>query len=337
MKFLSSLSSVRLGPDSVVIYDARLERVSPEFRSWIRKIPVRMPVTAGEGLKELSRFPGLVAKFSKIASAVPSRRLEIVSVGGGSVGDFAAFLASVYKRGVDLVHIPSTWLAAIDSSHGGKTALNSAGAKNQIGTFHPAREVYLVKSLLAAQPEERARDAMSELAKIALLDGGAWVRRLETSRLSGSSLLWKFLKPAIEAKMKIVARDPREKSGIRQLLNLGHTFGHVIEAQLRWSHGRAVAQGLFFALEVGEAMGLTREKEFERAQALLAGVGLHPEHPKRPLKANVVKSLLAKDKKRDAKGAVTFVFLRKIGRPERKNVPIERLVSEARRLGWVAP
>ncbi len=336
LSFLPTLSSVRTPLEtSVVIYDARLEKVSREFRVWVRKFPARLPVRAGEELKDLSHFPARLAKFTKTAESIPARSLTIVAVGGGSVGDFAAFLASVYKRGVDLVHVPSTWLAAIDSSHGGKSALNAGGAKNQIGTFHPAREVFLVRSLLEAQPSERAQDAMSELAKIALIDGGTWVKSLRSSRLEGAALLWKFLRPAIRAKMKIVARDPRERSGVRQILNLGHTFGHVIEADLGWTHGRAVAQGLFFALEMSESAGFANEKDFEAALALLARMGLHPERPKKPMRAATVRSLLAKDKKRHARGAVTFVFLRKAGRPERRDVPIDRIVQEAARLGWV--
>lgn len=337
LKFLTTLSAVRLAQEAVVVYDVRLERVSPEFRAWIRTRPLRMGVVSGEGLKDLSRFPGHVAKFSKIAASVPARRLEVVAIGGGSVGDFAGFLASVYKRGVDLIHVPSTWLAALDSSHGGKTALNVAGAKNQIGTFHPAREVLLVKSLLVSQPEERALDAMAELAKIALIDGGAWAKQLASSRLSGSALIWKFLAPAIKAKMKIVSQDPNEKKGLRQILNFGHTFGHVIEAELGWTHGRSVAQGLFFALELGESMKITNEKEFERAQALLGSVGLSPERPSRPMSSSAVRSLLTRDKKRDSRGDVTFVFLRRWGRIERKNVAIDRIVDEGVRLGWVKP
>lgn len=336
LTFTTTLRSVRLPVEtSVLIFDSRLEKASAEFRRWVRKFPHRMAVTAGEGLKDLSKFHSHIAKFSKASGDVPARKMTVVAIGGGSVGDFAAFVASVYKRGVDLVHVPSTWLAAIDSSHGGKTALNVAGAKNQIGTFHPASEVILVKSLLMSQPRERASDAMAELAKIALVDGGAWTKSLRGSRLGGGELIWKFLKPAIRAKMKVVAKDPKEQSGIRQILNLGHTFGHVIEADLGWSHGRSVAQGLFFALEMSEVSGAISEKDLESSIALLASLGLHPERPSKLLKASTVRSLLAKDKKRRARGRVTFVFLRKPGRPERRDVPIELIVREATRLGWI--
>ncbi|MES2962527.1 MAG: 3-dehydroquinate synthase family protein [Bdellovibrionota bacterium] len=295
-----------------------------------------MAVRAGEELKDLARFPSHVSKFSRLADEVPARSLTVVAIGGGTVGDFAGFLASVYKRGVRLVHVPSTWLSAIDSSHGGKTALNTSGAKNQLGSFHLADEVFLVRSLLESQPSERARDAMAELAKIALIDGSAWTKKFATSRLEGSSLIWKFLKPAIEAKMKIVARDPRERTGLRQVLNLGHTLGHVIEAELGWSHGRSIAQGLFFALELGESMAIMSERDFEKAASLLAHLGLNPERPPRPMKASRVRSLLAKDKKRQARGSVTFVFLKRPGRAVRREVPIETLVKEATRIGWVA-
>ena len=112
-------------------------------------------------------------------------------------------------------------------------------------------------------------DALGELAKIAFIDGGPWVRTLELSKLHGSRLLWKFLKPAIQAKMKVVRKDPREEKGLRQVLNLGHTMGHVLEASLGLSHGAAVAQGLFFALEFSHQRRALKDASFERAMSLM--------------------------------------------------------------------
>lgn len=234
---------------TLVIFDRRLETVSPAFRRWVRQFPYRYAVSSGEKLKQLRQFPVHFENIAEIAAPLTPRSMTVVAVGGGSVGDFAGFFASVYKRGVSLVHIPSTWLAAIDSSHGGKTALNNGRTKNQLGTFYPASQVLLERELLESQPSQRIQDGMGELGKIAIIDGGTWVRQLEASRLRGADLLWKFLKPAIQAKMKIVSRDPREQTGTRQILNLGHTVGHVFEAHYGWSHGHAVAQGLFFALD----------------------------------------------------------------------------------------
>lgn len=339
---LTSLAHVparaRLLPSlTVLIYDRRLERVSPEFRRFARQFPFRYGVTSGEALKDIAAFPDHCAKLSKLAATLPARSMTVVSAGGGSVGDFAGFFASVYKRGVRLVHLPTTWLAAIDSSHGGKTALNVGGAKNQIGTFYSADTSVMVHSVLNAAPSQLAFDAFGELAKIAIIDGGPWVRRLEhaTGDQQGRRL-WTFLGPAIAAKMKIVRRDPREERGVRQVLNLGHTMGHVFEASLGLSHGAAVAQGLFFALEFSRQRGVLAEPAYERALSLMAGLGLAPmAGTQRPIAAATVSRLLMADKKRDRAGAVTFVFVRRFGRCERRAVRVVELVQEARRQGWV--
>jgi 3-dehydroquinate synthase len=322
--------------NTLLIFDRRLPEFSREFKAWSAKYPFRYAVTSGEGLKSIDTFPTHVKKLNDLARDLSPRSMTVVAVGGGSVGDFAGFFASVYKRGVRLVHFPTTWLAAIDSSHGGKTALNVGGAKNQIGTFYPASQVVLIKSLLATQPAERAEEAMGELGKIALIDGGAWVKKLERSRRSDGEMIWEFLKPAIESKLKVVERDPQELKGERQVLNLGHTVGHVLEAEFGWAHGRSVAQGLFFALEFSEHSGLLPEKITDRAMKLLSGrMGLKPEAPKRKLTAARFTDLILKDKKRSASGQVTFIFLKGFGQTVRASVTIEDLLQEARRQGLV--
>ena len=296
--------------------------------------PVRFGVESGETLKSIESFSGFCERVSRSGFDLPTRQMTVLAVGGGSVGDFAGFFASVYKRGVRLVHLPTTWLAAIDSAHGGKTALNIGGAKNQIGTFYPAASTALVKSILQTQGDDRITDAMGELGKIALIDGGTWVEKLESSPLEGADLLWKFLKPAIESKMKVVRRDPREEKGLRQVLNLGHTLGHVLEIEMGLSHGAAVAQGLFFALEFSHQKRLLKDAPFEDAMSLLARLGLVPRPPAKALSSTTMTRVLLHDKKREAQGEVTFVFLRDIGRTERRSVAVSEILTEARRQGW---
>jgi 3-dehydroquinate synthase len=333
-----SVSSAITAPETaLLIYDRKLEQLSREFRAWTKKFPHRYGVDSGERLKEISQFPGHVAGLSEIAKNIPPRSMTVVVAGGGSVGDFAGFFASVYKRGVGLIQVPTTWLAAIDSSHGGKTALNNGAVKNQIGTFYSAEKVVLVQSILLHQPEERVWDAMGELGKIALIDGGMWVRRLERSRLTGSDLLWAFLKPAIHAKMKVVAKDPFEKSGVRQVLNLGHTVGHVLEAAHGWAHGYAVAQGLFFALEYSIEQGFMKPHDYERAMRLLTDkMELRLEVPTKPIPSKRFLEVLLQDKKKTASDKVMFIFPIRVGKTERRPVPVNDLLREARRQGWVS-
>lgn len=323
--------------NTVVIFDRRLLRISPEFREWLKPYRYRYPVQAGEGLKDLRDFSNHVQKLVKLSQPLAPRSMTVLAVGGGSVGDFAGFFASIYKRGVRLVHVPSTWLAAIDSAHGGKTALNVGDVKNVVGSFYPAERVILIESLLLRQPEDRIADAMGELGKIALIDGGAWVRSLEKTSLSGAKLLWKFLKPAIEAKLRVVSQDPKEQTGVRQILNLGHTVGHVCEMVLRMSHGVAVAQGLFFALEFSFKRGLLSEKENERAWRLLVSkLGLFPSLPSRKISARVFAEILKQDKKKSSPSDVTYIFLRRIGQAERDSIAFDEILGEAQRQGWVA-
>ncbi len=332
--FSSSFADSKLeSQNTLVIYDRILEKVSKEFRGWVRNFPARYGVVSGEDLKDIEAFPAHLTKLANLSADFPARKMTVLAIGGGSVGDFAGFFASIYKRGVRLIHVPSTWLAAIDSSHGGKTALNFAGAKNQIGTFYPASQVVLIRSLLASQPRARIEDAMGELGKIALIDGGAWTKKLESSKLRGEDLLWAFLKPAILSKLKVVEKDPREISGIRQILNLGHTVGHVIEADLGLSHGAAVGQGLYFALDYSEERGYLKSRDADRARRLLFEVMEIQPHP-RLIRSRRFVELLAKDKKSAAAGEVTFIFLEKWGRTRRESVSVSSILNEAKRQGW---
>ncbi|MCB0368948.1 MAG: hypothetical protein KDD45_05710, partial [Bdellovibrionales bacterium] len=162
----SSLASV-----SILIYDKYLQK-NPSLNKWIEQFSFSLPVKAGENLKQLNQFEKHLLTLLKIVEKAKTKNITIVALGGGSLGDFAGFLASVFKRGVPLIHIPSTWLSAIDSSHGGKTALNVAGYKNQIGTFYPANKIYIIKNLLLTQPQVRLADSMGEVLKTILINGG---------------------------------------------------------------------------------------------------------------------------------------------------------------------
>ena len=323
------------GNDALLIFDRKLTSYVPGFSAWAEQFPVNYSVASGETLKDLKTFPKHIERILKLTQNLSARNLTVVVAGGGSVGDFGGFIASVLKRGVKLVQVPTTWLSAIDSAHGGKTALNAGGNKNQIGTFYLASDVYLVRSVLTAQPKARAQDAFGELAKIALIDGGVWVKKLErSSSAKANDLLWKNLKSAIDAKLKVVRKDPNEKKGLRQVLNLGHTVGHVIESELKLSHGEAVAQGLFFSLAWSFRRGDLSIEDYGRARGLLENTfGIRAVRSK--LKAARLRSGLLQDKKRDSKQTLTFVFLKKFGRPVRESVTVDEILFEAKEQGLV--
>lgn len=339
LHFLKSFSDLDrkqvIDPNStLLIYDRKLATVSREFSKFATSFAHRYAVKSGEDLKDVRAFSSHIQKLTNLCSELPPRTMTVLVAGGGSVGDFGGFFASIFKRGVRLVHMPTTWLAAIDSAHGGKTALNVAGAKNQIGTFYPATDVLLVRSILISQPEARIVDGLGELAKIALIDGGGWVKSIESSKLEGADLIWSALPHAIEAKMKVVNSDPEEKLGRRQVLNLGHTMGHVLEAHEGVSHGRAVAQGLFFAVELSHSLGRLKEKDLDHALSVVARFGLKPEPSRKKISARDLESYLLKDKKRDQAKSVTFILLNRIGKTERKNLSISDIIREAKIQGW---
>lgn len=334
------LKPSHFGKQTILIYDKRLSKVSPHFRSWMKGFSCSYGVEAGESLKNINGFAHHISKIVELVAHLNSRELTVVAAGGGSVGDFAGFVASILKRGVGLIHVPTTWLAAIDSSHGGKTAMNVASAKNQIGTFYPADEIVICYEFLKDQPEERAREALGELAKIAIIDGKPWRKKMREGD-SPEEMIWKSLKSAIEAKYRVVTQDPYEKSGVRQILNLGHTFGHVLEADLGVSHGMAVAQGMFFALNWSFAKKYIKGHELFEFLTLLEDVcgfaswNVDSQWNTKSLSEKRVRNLLLKDKKREHGDTVTFLFVHGWGKVKREKVRVSDVIAEARAQGWM--
>lgn len=329
-----------LGPGCLLIYDQVLaSSEEPAVRAWLAAFPCAYPVAAGEGLKDVAAFPGHASRLVELSLSLPTGQLRVVAAGGGSVGDFAGFFASIFKRGVQLIHVPSTWLAALDSAHGGKNALNVGFAKNQLGTYHWARQIYLVRSLLATQPPGRAHEAFGELAKIALTDELPWTRGLTESALQGGELLWQFLPDAVAAKYRIVDADPFERLGLRHRLNLGHTVGHVLETLHQLAHGIAIAQGLRFALGWSLARGrLSTENHTEICRWLDTRFALRDLLPTLPrLDAARFAQVLVQDKKRTDASSIQFVFVSGRGQVATEPVAVQDVISEAIRQGYVRP
>ncbi len=263
---------------------------------------------------------------------MPKNEIQIITFGGGTIGDFGGFVASVLKRGVKLVHVPSTWLSAIDSAHGGKTALNVSKLKNQIGTFYPAAEVYLIRSVLIAQEQDRTFEALGEVFKTSLLNKDLW-HKLSESKKIGPDLFWSHLPEMIETKMKIVKKDPLEKSGFRHILNLGHTLGHLFESQFKLPHGTAVLFGLAFAIEWSFHKKIMNSKNYYEIRLSNLGSFL-------PDRFDLKKLILAtknptrffyQDKKMTNDKKINFIFLERPGKPILKKVTLNDLMSEMHR------
>jgi 3-dehydroquinate synthase len=275
---------------------------------------VHVSVPDGEQAKS---WQVLETVFDALLAARCGRDTLLVALGGGVVGDLAGFAAAVYQRGIAFLQIPTTLLAQVDSSVGGKTAINHARGKNMIGAFHQPLAVISDIATLDTLPERELRAGLAEVIKHALALDLAFVEWLETNigkvmRRERSALSY-VVKRCCELKVGIVAADERE-SGVRALLNFGHTFGHAIEAGMgygAWLHGEAIAAGMAMAAELSLGLNLIGKTEVDRVKRLLAGAGLPTHGPELPPER--LMELMAGDKKA-AQGKLRFVVLEALGK-----------------------
>jgi 3-dehydroquinate synthase len=283
----------------------------------------RIVVAPGEGSKN-------IATFERVCEEIIGARIErgdlAIALGGGVIGDLAGFAASCVRRGVGFVQVPTSLLAQVDSSVGGKTGINSRHGKNLIGAFHQPVLVLADTALLDTLPPREFRAGYAEVAKYGLLgDAGffAWLEQNWQDVFSGGQSSGSFAREhaiavCCRAKAAIVARDERE-TGERALLNLGHTFGHALEAGCGFSqrllHGEAVALGMVMAFDFSARKALIGAADAARAKAHLAAVGL-PTHvrdvPGGVPGVDALMDLIAQDKK-VKRGALTFILVRGIG------------------------
>lgn len=330
VKFHKRFDRKGFQPDSsLLIFDQFLQK-TPAGRKIIKQFPWRVGTIAGEQLKDLREFPKNAEKILKVVSQSNQKNLRVVALGGGSVGDFAGFFASILKRGVPLTSIPSTWLSAIDSAHGGKNGLNAKGAKNQLGTFNHADTVHIIDELLLGQPQARIYDAAGEFLKISIIEGkDLWRKTAALKNLKSHDLL-KVLPRAIKAKYRVVNKDPFEKQGHRQVLNLGHTLGHVIEAQTKIPHGEAVGQGLVFAVRWSYELGFLSQKFYQEISSAelyrFFEKGLRKSLKK--LNPGAVRKGLALDKKMSRTGTLFFIFVVRPGLVVRHKVKVNEIIAE---------
>jgi 3-dehydroquinate synthase len=264
--------------------------------------------------------------FEQVCEAVIGSRTErgdlVVALGGGVVGDLAGFVASVLRRGLDYVQVPTTLLADVDSSVGGKTAIDSAHGKNLVGAFHQPILVLADTALLDTLPDREFRAGYAEVVKYGLLgDAGffAWLESNWREVFSGGPAREHAIAMSCRAKAAIVARDERE-TGDRALLNLGHTFGHALEAACGFSdrllHGEAISIGMALAFEFSaRRQGLIPMAEAQRVIKYLAEAGLPTrikDIPGPQLSIDHLMDLIAQDKK-VKRGLLTFILVRGIG------------------------
>ena len=281
-------------------------------RGWDKAV---MP--AGEPTKSAVRWADLL---ERIAASKLDRQGVLVALGGGVVGDLTGFAAATYLRGIRFVQVPTSLLAMVDSSVGGKTGINLAAGKNLAGAFHQPMAVFVDTDLLATLPEREFAAGMAEVIKYGVAldaDFFGWLERnAEAIRAREPAALERMIVRCCEIKADVVSRDERE-GGLRAVLNFGHTLGHALEKTTGFSgvlHGEAVALGMDFALALSVADKGFFAKDAQRASALLEAFGLDAGRLKPAgLDARALREAMGQDKK-SAAGAVRFVLCDRLGR-----------------------
>ncbi|HET9904889.1 MAG TPA: 3-dehydroquinate synthase [Xanthobacteraceae bacterium] len=303
-------------------------------------------IPPGEGSKSFACFAQVC---EQVLGARIERRDLLVALGGGVIGDLAGFVAASVRRGVDFVQVPTTLLAQVDSSIGGKTGINSPHGKNLIGAFHQPVLVLADTALLDTLPAREFRAGYAEVVKYGLIDDAdffAWLESHGQEVFSGGPAREEAIATSCRSKAAIVVRDEFE-TGDRQLLNLGHTFGHALEAAAGFSerllHGEAVAIGMVLAFAFSARLGLAGPEDVARVRRHLGACGLPTEMSQIPggmPDVDRLMGLIAQDKKVKG-GKLTFILARGIGRsfiaPDVDPAAVRAFLSDALAPGNAPP
>lgn len=256
--------------------------------------------------------------YDQLMAGKVDRKSTLIALGGGVIGDMTGFAAATWLRGVRYVQVPTTLLAQVDSSVGGKTGVNHPAGKNMIGAFHQPACVIADMSVLKSLPRREVKAGLAEVVKYGLINNSAffdWLAEHAAGLLDlDVDLLGEAVAQCCSAKADIVARDERE-SGVRALLNLGHTFGHAIEAATgygAWLHGEAVATGMVMAADLSMRMGWLDAESARRIRSVLEEDFGLPVIPPADINTGKYIELMASDKKAE-QGRMRFVLLKEIG------------------------
>lgn len=272
----------------------------------------------GERYKTLATMTALCDKLYHLPDAV-DRKTVLIALGGGVVGDVAGFLAAMYLRGLDYVQVPTTLLAMVDSSVGGKTGVDLLGGKNLVGAFHQPRAVLIDPETLTTLPLREKRAGMAEVIKYGVIADPSLLEDAQKTVGYGAKsydpdVMDRIVRRSCEIKADVVVRDEFETTGLRAILNFGHTVGHAAESATqyrRFRHGEAVAMGMMAAAYIGEEHGVTPPAVAREVGAALIRHGLPTAVPEDVTPEQIL-PLLGRDKKAEA-GRAKFVLARALG------------------------
>jgi 3-dehydroquinate synthase len=313
---------------------SHLETLKSGLESGGVAVAATVMLPAGEKTKSFDHLQDVV---DAVLGAKLERRDAVVALGGGVIGDLAGFAAGIVRRGMDFVQVPTSLLAQVDSSVGGKTGINSARGKNLIGVFHQPKLVLADSGVLDTLPIREFRAGYAELAKYGLIDRPAffaWLEKNWQEVFDGGDARIEAIAEACRAKADVVARDEFE-TGDRALLNLGHTFGHALEAATAYDgtrlvHGEGVSIGMVLAHRFSARLNLASQDDAARVEAHLKAVGLPTRVADIPGELPGPEKLfdyITQDKK-VSRGALTFILTRGIGQSFiAKDVPASEVVA----------
>ena len=293
------------------LYLAKLEAAFGERRVDTLVLP------DGESQKNLSTYESIVGE---LLTKRHNRATTLIALGGGVIGDITGYVAATYQRGVNFIQVPTTLLSQVDSSVGGKTAVNHPLGKNMIGAFYQPKAVYIDTDTLQTLPDRELSSGLAEVIKHGVLADGEYFSLIEQEMRALRSLqpenMAKAIRRSCEIKSSIVAQDEKE-TGVRALLNLGHTFGHAIEHLMgygAWLHGEAVGTGLVMAADLSSRLGRITQSDAKRIKDVVASAGL-PTCPPLTLSVDDFLESMQVDKKTTDDG-LRFILINDIGEAE---------------------
>jgi 3-dehydroquinate synthase len=317
-KLGEALRGLNLGSKQMIVTSRTVWALyGKTVRDSLEAAEFKVSVTLVDDDEEAKSFKTLAAIFDELLENEFERSSGIVALGGGVVGDVAGFAAAAYMRGIQFVQVPTTLLAQVDSSIGGKTGINHPNAKNLIGAFHQPRLVWTDVSTLSSVPDRELRSGLAEIIKYAIIADPELLQLLPEDCSSFSSLsienLTEIISRCCSIKAKIVEEDEKEQ-GVRSILNYGHTIGHALESLTGYgyyTHGEAIAIGMTAAARISLAINATDYEMTQSQETIIKNVGL-PTTIDRPTPPGDILYNLNKDKKRHGE-RVNWVLPRRIG------------------------
>ncbi len=353
---MTEMKRVQVGGDSpyeVAIGRSLLNHVASCLSEKTKKVLIVHPVAlsqSAEALREELISSGFEAILAGVPDTEEAKRVEvaafcwqvlgqadftrtdaIIGFGGGSTTDLAGFVAATWLRGVDVVQIPTTVLAMVDAAVGGKTAINTAEGKNLVGVFHSPRAVLVDLDTLATLPRNEVLAGFAEIAKCGFISDARILEIIEDDIAAAtnteSSEFFELVERSIAIKAKVVSADFKE-SGLREILNYGHTLGHAIEHNERyqWRHGAAIAVGMMFVAELARLAGRLDDAAVERHRSIFKLIGLPTTYPAREFEKLL--AAMQRDKK-SRSGVLRFVVLDGIGKPTIMQAPTTEMLHAA--------